>query len=46
MPYSKTYRKKPNLMALNHSIISISILFQTVIFLNYWFSAEYTAKVK
>ena len=36
MPYSKTYRKKPKLMALNHALMSLAIIMQLVITVVYW----------
>ena len=38
VPYSKNYRRKPNLMALNHALLSMSILIQLFDFITYWLS--------
>jgi len=36
IPYSKNYRKKPRLMALNHALLSLAILIQLVDTMTYW----------
>ena len=37
MPYSHTYRRKTNLMALNHALISFTIVLQIFVTFKYWF---------
>ena len=36
MPYSKNYRKKPRLMAINHFLFTFAILAQSIITIIYW----------
>ena len=47
VPYSKNYRRKPRLMALNHALFSMAILIQLLDFFSYWltFNRE-SSKIK
>ena len=46
VPYSKNYRKKPKLMALNHALFSMAILIQLLDFFSYWLTLNHESTIK